>query len=154
MSVSHVVAPWEHHDFHISKEDEDSIKRLIELNNKHNKKKSQHTTVLYAFIAIASITLVKYFFPVSFFANFYLIEAFFQDKNLTRDLFVNGALFFVSKLTFDLREKAKEDYHSLRVELVDLSNKEWLKKYGEATNTKIYEYLNTQHKIRINHKTK
>ncbi|MDF0725517.1 DUF2663 family protein [Cytobacillus sp. S13-E01] len=148
------IAPWDHKDNSISKEDEDSLKRLIELNDKHNRKKSIHTKVLYAFIACASFTFVKYFFNIAILENVYILDNLLNNKNLVRDLFINVALFFISKFTFDLREKAKEDYHSLRNELVDLSNKEWYKKYGEPTNTRIYEYLYNSYKIRINHKTK
>ncbi len=148
-----VQAPWDEEDTRITKEDKDSILRLIGFDKKYNHYKSLHFKFMMFMIAYTCFILGKYYFNFTIFeGSFYVIDVLFNQKNLIRDLFIIVALLFTTTLTFNLREKAKSDFKSLKAEIVDLSNKEWYKKYDD-TNSKIFEYLYKTYKIRINHKT-
>ncbi|THE09420.1 DUF2663 family protein [Bacillus timonensis] len=154
MSDNSFAAPWHQEGTTISKADGDSLDRLLDFNEKHNRKKSMHRFFLYTLIGYAFYTIIKYFLYTPFaFGNSAFFEMLFSNKHIARDLFLGAVLYFTSKFTFDLKEKAKEEYHSLRNEIVDLSNKEWVKKYDDKTNQEIYEYVK-KHDIKINHKTK
>lgn len=154
MSDNSFAAPWHQEGTSISKADGDSLDRLLEFNEKHNRKKTQHRFFLYALIGYACYTMIKYLlYTPAAFSNVAIVDALFTNKNITRDLFIGVVLYFTSKFTFDLKEKAKDEYHSLRNEIVDLSNKEWVKKYDDQTNREIYEYVK-KHDVKINHKTK
>lgn len=146
-------APWKIEGTEITKADGDSLDKLIKFNDKHNLKKKQHLLVLYSFIGFAAYLLIKYLIDFSSTSHSTIINALFK-KNIFIDFFMIGALYLSSKLIFDQKEKAKDDYHSLRKEIVDLFNKEWVKKYNNQTNKEIYDYVFNVHDIKINYKTK
>ncbi|WP_078546647.1 DUF2663 family protein [Litchfieldia alkalitelluris] len=146
-------APWDQEGSRISKEDRDSIERLIEFDKKHNYYKSLHFKLMMFLIVILTFTMFKYYFNFTFLPGFHpIIDFIFNEKNIIMDLFINLAFLFTATLTHNLREKAKSDFKSLKSEIVDLSNKEWYKKYDEI-NSQIFEYLYKTYKIRINHKS-
>jgi hypothetical protein len=154
MADNGFAAPWHQEGTRISRADGDSLDRLLDFNEKHNRKKSMHSFFLYTLIGYAFYTFIKYvLYTPNVFGSFTILDTLFTNKNLVRDLFFGAVLYFTSKFTFDLKEKAKDEYHSLRNEIVDLSNKEWVKKYDDITNKQIYEYVK-KHDIKINHKTK
>ncbi|MBD8067942.1 DUF2663 family protein [Bacillus sp. PS06] len=146
-------APWELEGSRITKEDKDSLIRLIDFDQKHNHYKALHFKLTMLMINIFIFTMAKYYFQFSVFPGSHpLIDVVFNERNIILDLFINVAFLFTTTLTNNLKEKAKSDFKSLKAEIVDLSNKEWYKKYDGA-NSEIFDYLYKTYKIRINHKT-
>ncbi|MFC4322909.1 DUF2663 family protein [Litchfieldia salsa] len=146
-------APWNQAGSPVTKEDKDSLERLIEFDRKHNYYKALHFKLMMFLITILIFTMTKYYFHFSFFPGLNpVVDFIFNDRNIIMDLFLNIALLFTTTLTHNLKENAKSDFKSLKSEIVDLSNKEWYKKYDDA-NSLIFDYLYRTYKIRINHKT-
>lgn len=153
LGKNNLIAPWDVPGNKITTEDRDSLLRLIEFDKKYNRQKSLHVKLMIILIAYSTFVFAKYYLGFALFENsFYLIDILFNETKFIEDVFIVAALFVTTTLTYNLREKAKADFKSLKSEIVDLANKEWYKKYNE-TNSKIFEYLIEAYKIRINHKT-
>ena len=145
---------WKQADF--LQNDQKAIRELIKRKQKLKKLENTRDFSLRVFSIIGILTALTLLVIINFKIGSFNIWAVF-DITLGNIFFIILLIaigFFYSNWITNKKEakEEKEKYHTLRKEIVDKTNDQWIKMYGQKNVLLLIEYLKAKYDIEISYK--